>query len=116
MFGRSKLDWRELECEPHAAILDWHRRLVHLRRQIPALTDGRMDQIRARCDEAAHWLTIERGLMTVACNLASRVQTVPVARERSSHILLASEMGIRVQAAGVVIPAEAVVILGTAVC
>jgi hypothetical protein len=54
--------------------------------------------------------------VTVACNLASQVQTIPVARERSSHILLASEMEIRVKAAGVVIPAEAVVILGTAVC
>lgn len=36
---RSCLDWREPDREPHRALLDWHRRLIALRRAEPALTD-----------------------------------------------------------------------------
>ncbi len=36
---RSCLDWSEPEREPHAELLDWHRRLIALRRAEPALTD-----------------------------------------------------------------------------
>jgi maltooligosyltrehalose trehalohydrolase len=110
-YMRSRLDWRELVCEPHAGLLEWHRRLIRLRREIPALRDGRMDQMGVRFDENGRWLVLERGPVTVACNLAAHGQTVPLARERSTRILLASETEIAVTAAGVSIPAEAVVIL-----
>jgi maltooligosyltrehalose trehalohydrolase len=109
---RSRLDWRELAGEPHASILDWHRRLIRLRRQIPALADGRMDRVGVRFDEEARWLVLERGPVTVACNLAAHAQTVPLIKERSTHILLASEAEAVVNAAGVTVPAEALVILG----
>ena len=36
---RSCLDWTEPGQEPHRALLDWHRRLIALRRAEPALTD-----------------------------------------------------------------------------
>ncbi|QLH24704.1 malto-oligosyltrehalose trehalohydrolase [Streptomyces sp. Rer75] len=36
---RSCLDWTEPDREPHRALLDWHRRLIALRRAEPALTD-----------------------------------------------------------------------------
>jgi maltooligosyltrehalose trehalohydrolase len=109
---RSRLDWRELACEPHASLMEWHRRLIRVRRQLPALTDGRMDQVRVRFDEAAHWLTLERSPVTVVCNLAASAQRVPLPTERSPHILLSSEAEIAVNAAGVTLPAEALVILG----
>jgi maltooligosyltrehalose trehalohydrolase len=111
-YARSRLDWRELSSELHASILGWHRQLIRLRRQLPALTDGRMDQVRVRFDEHAHWFVLERGPVTVACNLAAHAQTVPLMKERSTRILLASEAEIGVKAEGVVIPAEALVILG----
>jgi maltooligosyltrehalose trehalohydrolase len=109
---RSRLNWRELAGEPHASILDWHRRVIRLRRQLPALADGRMDQVHVRFDENAHWLVLERGPVTVACNLAAHAQIVPLTKERSTRILLASEAEMVVNAAGVIMPAEALVILG----
>ena len=111
-YVRSRLDWRELAHEPHASILDWHRRLIRLRRQLPALADGRMDQVRVRFDEDAHWFVLERGPVTVACNLAAHAQIVPLTQERSTRILLASEAEVVVKATGVSMPAEALVILG----
>jgi maltooligosyltrehalose trehalohydrolase len=111
-FTRSKLGWHELACEPHTGLLDWHRRLIRLRRQLPALVDGRMDRVRVRFDEDAHWFVLERGPVTVACNLAAQAQTVPLTKEQPAHVLLASETGLSVNAAGVVVPAEALVVLG----
>jgi maltooligosyltrehalose trehalohydrolase len=110
-YVRSRLDWCEPACEPHAGLLEWHRRLIRLRRQLPALADGRMDQMGVRFDENGRWLVLERGPVTVACNLAAHGQTVPLSRERSTRILLASETKIAVTAAGVRMPGEAVVIL-----
>jgi maltooligosyltrehalose trehalohydrolase len=107
-----RLDWREPACEPHASLIEWHRRLIRLRRQTPALVDGRMDQVRVRFDEDGHWFVLERGLVTVACNLAAHAQTVPLTKERSTRILLASEAEIAVNPAGVIVPSEALVILG----
>jgi maltooligosyltrehalose trehalohydrolase len=115
-YVRSRLDWRELACEPHASLLDWHRRLIRLRRQFPGLMDGRLDQVRVRFDEEAHWFVLERGPVTVACNLAAQAQAVPLTRERSARILLTSEAEIAVDAAGVSMPAEAVVILSAEAC
>jgi maltooligosyltrehalose trehalohydrolase len=111
-FTRSKLGWHELACEPHTGLLDWHRRLIRLRRQLPALVDGRMDRVRVRFGEDAHWFVLERGPVTVAFNLAAQAQTVPLTKEQPAHVLLASETGLSVNAAGVVVPAEALVVLG----
>jgi hypothetical protein len=55
---------------------------------------------------------LECGPVTVACNLAAHVQTVPLPKGRPTHIMVASEAGVSVKAAGVVIPAEALVVLG----
>jgi len=41
-FQRSKLNWQERENEPHADLLDWHRRLIHLRHNHPALRNQRL--------------------------------------------------------------------------
>jgi hypothetical protein len=71
-----------------------------------------MDQVRVCFDEEARWFVLERGPVTVVCNLAAHAQTVPLTNERSRPILLASEAEIVVDAAGVAMPAEALVILG----
>jgi maltooligosyltrehalose trehalohydrolase len=77
-FERSRLVWSELGRERHAELLDWHRRLIALRRSEPALTDGRMDLVATRWDEQARWLVIERGPMTVACNLSDAPVAIPL--------------------------------------
>jgi maltooligosyltrehalose trehalohydrolase len=115
-FARSKLPWDELARAPHAEVLDWHRRLIRLRRAEPALTDGRLDRVRVDYDEEARWLVVERGPVAVACNLADCVQRVPVGRAGASQVLLTSEPAVQVSAGGVTLPPDAVVLLGPPSC
>ena len=86
-FERSKLDWAELGEKDHAAVLDWHRRLIALRRSVPALCDGRLDAVDCRFDEEAGWIAVRRGLVTVAGNIGARPVEIPVA----GGVVLASD-------------------------
>jgi maltooligosyltrehalose trehalohydrolase len=113
-FRRSTLDWEERHREPHASLLDWHRRLIQLRRRVPALLDGRRDRLRVHCDEEARWLVVQRGAVTVGCNLGPRAQYVPVEREQSGAVLLTSDATIEVGSKGLLLPADSVAILGPA--
>ena len=74
---RSILRWDERAEPRHAALLDWHRGLIALRRSTPDLVDGRLDRVRVDVDEDAGLLTLERGSIVVAVNLAERPQAVP---------------------------------------
>ncbi|HEX2698722.1 MAG TPA: malto-oligosyltrehalose trehalohydrolase [Acidimicrobiales bacterium] len=86
-FERSILDWSELGRKEHAAMLDWHRRLIALRRSVPALADARMEAVRCRFDEEAGWLEVRRGTVTVAGNIG----VLPVELVASGNLVLASE-------------------------
>jgi maltooligosyltrehalose trehalohydrolase len=85
-FRRSKLDWSEPARPGHADVLDWHRRLIALRRSTPGLTDGSLaigDEgvgaaVRVDYDEDARWLVCSGGGVTVACNVGGGEVTVPV--------------------------------------
>ena len=89
-FEHSKLDWSELDDPVHADLFDWHRSLIRLRREIPALSDGRMDQVKTRYDEAAGWLVVERGNVTIACNFSERSVSIPIDEGRTGELLLTS--------------------------
>jgi hypothetical protein len=52
-FLRSTLDWEERHRKPHASRLDWHRRLLQLRKRVPDLLHGRPDRLRPHFDEQA---------------------------------------------------------------
>jgi maltooligosyltrehalose trehalohydrolase len=79
-FRRSKLRWDELAEPAHAEILDWHRRLIALRRATPELTDGRFDDVSVDYaeDDAGRWLVYSKGPLAVAANLGDAPVTVPV--------------------------------------
>ncbi len=78
-FSRSTLDWSELPAEPHASLLEWHRKLIALRRRHPGFTDSRFEQVSVSYDEDARWLVLGRGAtLGVVCNLAGDRQAVPV--------------------------------------
>jgi maltooligosyltrehalose trehalohydrolase len=77
-FRRSRLDWNEVRGPGHAGLLEWHRRLIALRRSTPALTDGRFDRVEVDYDEAGRWLVYAHGPLTVACNFGEAGATVPV--------------------------------------
>jgi len=111
-FHRSKLDWTEPGREPHASVLDWHRRLIRLRRNHAELSDGRLDRLRVLFDEKDRWLRVDRGPVTIAANLGDAPRAVPVALQGPRGVLLASGADVTVTAGAVELPPESVAILG----
>ena len=88
-FERSRLDWAEVSHEPHASMLDWHRRLIALRRATPELADPWLNAVQVRYDDSARWVVVHRGGVRVVCNLARSEQAVPL-DQPASEVLLAS--------------------------
>jgi len=108
-FTRSRLDWSELEQDTHRGLLDWYRRLIALRRGLPALSDPRLDDVAVDCDEAAGWLRIRRGPVTVAANLGPATATVAV--PASARPLEVSDPAVSLTGAGLALPPDTVAIL-----
>lgn len=110
-FERSKLPWDECSRAPHAEMLDWHRRLIRLRRESAALSDGRLDRVTVTFDEQAKWLVMARGSITLTCNLSERRQLTPVSIGKDARILLSSEKEIQLAGDGVELPPDSVAII-----
>jgi maltooligosyltrehalose trehalohydrolase len=111
-FERSKLQWKEARRGVHAEMLDWYRRLVHLRRATPDLTDGRLDLVKVTADDDAGTLVVERGPITIVANLGTRETKVEVAPDRGATPLLLSDDDIEVSSRGVTLPPDSVAVLG----
>jgi maltooligosyltrehalose trehalohydrolase len=109
-FERSKLNWDEISQSPHADLLDWHKKLIHLRRDEPDLSDGNLEQVRTNYDEQNRWLILERGRIGVVCNFATRPCRISI-RPGEQTVLLASESDILIADGFVDLPAESVAIL-----
>jgi len=90
-FERSILDWAEVEKDEHSDLLDWHRRLIGLRKTRPELTDPWLPNVRTAYDEERRWLVVNRGhgRLAIAVNLAGQPQDVPLDGD-VDEILLAS--------------------------
>ncbi len=89
---RSTLDWKEVDREEHAGLLDWYRRVIALRRDRAELADPRLDRVVVTCDEADRWIVVSRGGLRVAANLAAGRQQVPLDGTPKA-VLLASAPG-----------------------
>jgi maltooligosyltrehalose trehalohydrolase len=85
----SRLDWAELDKQPHRSILEWHRALIALRGAEPDLITGATS---VTYDEAARWLVVRRGRLAVVCNLAGSAQTVPLPGSFDSVLLTSAEV------------------------
>lgn len=109
-FERSKLNWSELDQEPHASMLTWYRQLLSLRRNIPELITGDLDDASAAYDERARWLAVSHGPITIACNLAEQTQPVPLPTPDAT-IVLASQPDIELQPGAVTLPPDSVAVL-----
>ncbi|HEY7165389.1 MAG TPA: malto-oligosyltrehalose trehalohydrolase [Candidatus Binatia bacterium] len=112
-FEASKLNWDERQNDPHADILAWHKALIRLRREEPALTDGRLDRTQVTFDEAAQWLILRRGPIAVACNLGASSATLPLVPDQELEILLASDRRIRLCHGNVELVPDSVAIVRT---
>ena len=84
-FARSKLDWDELNREPHRTVLQWHRALIELRRSLPALGNGRPYAVKTECGST---LRVDRGSLLVRCSFDSEAPSVEVSV--SGRVLLRS--------------------------
>jgi maltooligosyltrehalose trehalohydrolase len=108
-FLRSKLNWDEVHQGCHEEMLTWYQSLIRLRRSSASLNDGRPGQVKARFNESARWLVMERGLVTVMCNLGKE----PVELESSVEFrpVLTSRAGVEVSGGKVLLPPDSLVIL-----
>jgi maltooligosyltrehalose trehalohydrolase len=73
-FSKSKLDWTEIQRAPHDGLLEWHRRLIALRRD-----ELRGDGLRPRevtVDEDARCIVVHAGRLIWSVNFSSTAQRV----------------------------------------
>lgn len=108
-FERSKLRWEERTQGQHAAMLEWYRKLIALRKSLPELRDGDLSRVQVRCSDAEQWLVMERGRASVAFSLADRPVRIGVAE--GSRILLSSATGGVAEGGRLTLPPESVAVL-----
>jgi maltooligosyltrehalose trehalohydrolase len=109
-FERSRLRWDEVGASPHAELFDWHRSLIALRRSVPALGAGRLGEVEVRADEAGGWLVMQRGPVSVACNIGPVAVTLPVA----GSLLLASDPAVSLDAGMLALPPDTAAVVSPA--
>jgi len=109
-FEKSKLNWQELFRVPHAEILEWHKKLIRLRRNGSGLSNGEMKSVWTRFDEGKRWLLVERGTISIACNFSAQSQTIPL-RAGKYSLFLASDAEIKIDGGNLNLPSESVAIL-----
>jgi isoamylase len=112
-FQRSKLDWGELEREPHRALLDWHRRLVRLRRQHLDLSAGDLSGVSSEFDEDEGWFRLDRGAISVAFNIGAKPARVSLPTG-SQYRLLLSSVPVEVGGPTLELPPDSVAIVARA--
>ena len=83
-FERSKLRWDEPAEPAHARMLATYRELIALRRELPELTDPRLDRIDIELDTDARWLVQRRGAVTVVANRGDTELRLPGLAERGT--------------------------------
>ncbi len=111
-FTRSKLDWSELDRQPHERLLAVHRALLALRRAHPELVDADLSATAVSWDDADRWLVVHRGTLRVVVNLADRPQEIDLDR-RAGEVLFATGELPTLDAETVTLPAESAAVLTT---
>ncbi|WP_164702747.1 malto-oligosyltrehalose trehalohydrolase [Modestobacter sp. KNN46-3] len=111
-FTRSKLDWSEVEQEPHAHVLAVHKALLALRRRHPELVDPDLSAVQVHWDDADRWLVVHRGSLRVVANLSDQPREIDL-DTAATEVLFASGELPELDGAQVTVPAESAVVLAT---
>ena len=110
-FERSKLNWAEIDQGKHAEMLDWTKKLIHLRRCSPSLNDGELSHIKVRYDEDKRWLLLVRGNVRLIANLGTEPHTCP--NPEGLPLILKSAEGVHLTESHVVVPPDSAAILSS---
>ncbi|UFU04783.1 malto-oligosyltrehalose trehalohydrolase [Ruania halotolerans] len=104
----SILRWDEREHGRHRALGDFYRELMRLRREVPDLSSG--DRRHTRVTATPDWVRMQRGDVTVAVNVTSEPQRIPMPGANALAVLLAWEAPSERDAGGLVLPPGAAVL------
>jgi maltooligosyltrehalose trehalohydrolase len=108
-FDKSKLNWDELTNGDHAEMLAWYQALIRLRRTTPCLNDAAAGNVLVTFDEQAKWLRMERGTVTVICNLNGREHTFDVSQD--NRLVIASTDAVQLRNDKLVVPPASVAVI-----
>jgi maltooligosyltrehalose trehalohydrolase len=110
-FLRSKLNWDEVHEGVHEEMLEWYRRLIELRRGSASLNNGDPGQTKVRFDEERRWLVMERGAVTVVCNLGG--ERMMFENPKLISLVMASRADVKRTRSAVVVPPDTLAILSS---
>jgi maltooligosyltrehalose trehalohydrolase len=110
-FLRSKLKWDEVREGRHREMLEWYRRLIALRRGSPSLNNGKPGQTKVRFDEVRRFLVMERGAVTVICNLGD--ERMEFENPKRIPLVMASRPDVKRTRSAVMVPPDTLAILST---
>ena len=110
-FERSKLKWDEMHKARHKEMLEWYRRLIALRRDSESLNNGEPGQTKVICDEEKGWLVMERGGVTVVCNLGE--ERMEFENPKHLPLVLGSHKKVRATKNSVLLPPDTLAVLST---
>ena len=111
-FVRSKLDWSELDKEPHDRLLAVHRALLSLRRAHPDLVDADLSGMAVTWDDADRWLVVHRGSLRVVVNLAEEPREIDLDVAAIDVLFATGELP-TLDGETVTLPAESAAVLST---
>ncbi len=112
-FERSKLNWSELSAPRHAELLEWHRKLIGIRRdKVVPPRESSADSAKAvtNFDAEAGWLTFVHNGVLAVFNFADQVQTVP--RPGGEWRLVLSSESTEAQALDAMSPRSTLIYIG----
>jgi maltooligosyltrehalose trehalohydrolase len=110
-FERSKLRWDEVHKGRHKEMFQWYRRLIALRRGSASLNNGELGQTKVIFDEEKSWLVMERGAVTVVCNLGE--ERMEFENPMRLLLVMASHKDVRAAKNAVRLPPNTLAILST---
>jgi maltooligosyltrehalose trehalohydrolase len=108
-FALARLRWDEREIRTHAAMLEWYRSLLRLRRAHPELGAGPLASL--ACEAGDGWLEVDRGPFEIVCAWGPGGRRKPL----EGDLVLASSPDVRVAGGEVVLPPDSVAVVRRAV-